>query len=170
MLRISVKNGIDFVNEMWYNVVRGDYTMRTKSLRNDIPDTTGVKAKLIAEIITFLQIFIPVSLAKRITSILLLLAEVPHDQVSAWTGSCDRSVRQWKKQIATGDTDKLLEIGSGAGRKSKFANIKSQVLEEIEKGNYHTQQQIADMVKEKFNVEVSIMAVSRLLKKTASGN
>ena len=146
--------------------------MRTKPLSDDAryDDPTGTKAKLITEIISFLQMFIPVSLAKRITSVLLLLAGVPNDRVSEWTGSCDRSVRQWKKQIATGDTDSLLVIGSGAGRKSKFADIESQVLEELEKGNYHTQQQIADMVKEKFNVEVSLMAVSRFLKKTASEN
>lgn len=146
--------------------------MKMKSKKNEIPatydDPNGIKARLISEIITFLQMFIPVSLAKRITSVLLLLSGVPHDQVSRWTGACDRSVRQWKKQITSGDTGKLLEIGSGAGRKSKFADIESQVLSEIETGNYHTQQQIADMVKEKFDVEVSIMAVSRLLKKTAS--
>ena len=59
-------------------------------------------------------------------------------------------------------------IGRGAGRKSKFIDIEDQVLEEIENGNYHTQQQIVDMVKEKFDVNVSLMAVSRLLKKTAS--
>ena len=146
--------------------------MKLKSKKSEIPvnydDPTGIKAKLISEIIAFLQMFIPVSLAKRITSVLLLLSGVPHDQVTRWTGACDRSVRQWKKQINSGDTGKLLEMGSGAGRKSKFADIESQVLAEIEKGNYHTQQQIADMVKEKFDVEVSIMAVSRLLKKTAS--
>ena len=148
--------------------------MKMKSRKNEIPanydDPTGIKAKLISEIILFLQMFIPVSLAKRITSVLLLLSGVPHDQVSKWTGACDRSVRQWKKQITSGDTGKLLEMGSGAGRKSKFADIESQVLDEIEKGNYHTQQKIANMVKEKFNVEVSIMAVSRLLKRTASKN
>lgn len=131
-------------------------------------DPSGSKAKLITEIITFLEMFVPVSLAKRITSVLLLIAGVPHDRVSELTGACDRSVRDWKKQISNGDTGKLLMIGSGAGRKSKFADIEEQVLEEIEKGNYHTQQQIVDMVQEKFNVKVSLMAVSRLFKKTAS--
>jgi transposase len=41
-------------------------------------------------------------------------------------------------------------------------------IEEIEKGNYQTLQQIADMIQEKFEIHVSIMAVSRLLKKTKS--
>lgn len=146
--------------------------MKTKAFSNDTPyaDPHGVRAKLIKEIIEFLQLFIPPALARRITSLLLLVAGVPHDRVSEWTGSCDRSVRQWRKQIATGNTDSLLTLSSGAGRKSKFADIEAQVLEEINSGNYHTQQQIADMVKEKFNVNVSLMAVSRFLKKTASGS
>ena len=76
--------------------------MKLKSKKSEIPvnydDPTGIKAKLISEIIAFLQMFIPVSLAKRITSVLLLLSGVPHDQVTRWTGACDRSVRQWKSK------------------------------------------------------------------------
>ena len=146
--------------------------MKTKTIPSDpqFADSHGTRAKLIREIIEFLQLFIPPTLARRITCVLLLVAGVPHNRVSEWTGSCDRSVRQWRKQIETGDTDSLLTIGSGAGRKSKFADIEDQVLDEINSGNYHTQQQIVDMVKEKFNVDVSLMAVSRFLKKTASGS
>lgn len=146
--------------------------MRTKKVsnENELDNLNENRSKLIREIISFLQLFIPPVLARRITSVLLLLAGVSHERVSEWTGSCDRSVRQWKKQISTGDTDKLLMIGTGAGRKSKFVDIEDQVLQEINTGNYYTQQQIADMVKEKFNVQVSLMAVSRLLKKTASGD
>ena len=142
--------------------------MRTKNTLYEpktYDDPTGTRAKLIKEIIAFLELFIPSILARRITSVLLLLAGVPHDRVAEWTGSCDRSIRQWMKQISSGDTDKLLTVSTGAGRKSKFVNIEEQVLADIESGNYHTLQQIADMVKEKYNIEVSLMAVSRLLKK-----
>ena len=141
--------------------------MRTKQIPTvpNYDDPNGVKVKLIKDIIAFLQMFIPPIMAKRIASALLLVAGVPHDRVSEWTGSCDRSVREWNKQISSGKTEKILMIGRGAGRKSKFIDIEDQVLEEIENGNYHTQQQIVDMVKEKFDVNVSLMAVSRLLKK-----
>jgi len=144
--------------------------MRTKKLpeNQNFEDPSGIKSILIKEIIDFLQLFIPSSLAKRITSVLLLLAGVPHARVSEWTGSCDRSVWEWNKLISTENTEKLFMIGNGSGRKSKFADIEPQVLKEIETGNYHTQQQIADMVKEKFDVQVSLISVSRLLKKTAS--
>ena len=144
--------------------------MSRKTMANDAgsEEFQTIRAKAVNEVIRFLQMFIPVTTAKRIVSILLLIAGVPRDLVCELTGSCDRSVRQWKKQILSGETDKLLLIDNNAGRKSKFENIETQVLSEIAKGNYHTQQQIADMVKEKFGVEVSLMAVSRFLKKTAS--
>ena len=56
------------------------------------------------------------------------------------------------------------------GRKAKSADVESEILDEIEKGNYHTRQQIADMIKDKFNITVTVTAVSRLLKKTDSKN
>ena len=137
---------------------------------NGYQDLNETKAAAIDQVIKFLQIFLPTTVAKRIVSILLIVAGVPNENVTKWTGSCDRSVRQWKKQIATGDISSLLTTESGNGRKSKFEGIESQVIEEIESGNYHTQQEIADMVKDKFGINVSLMAVSRFLKKTASGS
>ena len=131
---------------------------------------TAIRKKLVSDIIAFLQLFIPSTLAKRITSIILLVAGAPYGCVSEWTGSCDRSVRQWRKQITDGDTDKLLVMGASAGRKSKLADIEAQVLAEIENNNYHTLQQIADMVKEKYNISVSTMAIHRFLKKTKSND
>ena len=146
--------------------------MKTKYSQVDsrYDDPEGIKARLIKDIITYLQLFLSPSQARRITSILLLIAGVPSQRITEWTGSCERSIRDWKKQISAGDANSLLAQGKGAGRKSKFTDIESQVLEELENGNYHTQQQIADMVKEKFGISVSLMAVSRFLKKTASGS
>ena len=63
------------------------------------------------------------------------------------------------------DVDNLFEIKAGRGRKSKIKDVESQIVEEIEKGNYQTLQQIADMIKEKFEINVSLMSVSRLVKK-----
>ena len=53
----------------------------------------------------------------------------------------------------------------GGGRKAKCASVENEILDEFEKGNYHTRQQIADMIKEKFNIDVTVTAVSRLLRK-----
>lgn len=130
----------------------------------------SISLKLISEILNFMQLFVPVTLAKRIISIIMILAGANTKTITQLTGSCERSIRIWKNQIANGDTENLLKIGCGRGRKSKFSNIEPQVLEELEKGNYQTLRQIADMVHEKFGVDVSIMAVSRLLKKTKSAS
>ncbi len=62
----------------------------------------------------------------------------------------------------------MLELKEGRGRKGKAADVKEQILAEVEKGNYHTRQQIADMVEEKFHISMSVSAIGRFLKKTAS--
>jgi transposase len=46
--------------------------------------------------------------------------------------------------------------------------VEKEIVEEIENNNYHSQQEIADMILEKFSLKVSLSAVGRLLKKTAS--
>lgn len=142
--------------------------MKVKKNTKTVPNDNAVPIKLVNEILLFLQTVMPLSLAKRILSIVLILAGVPNETITTWTGSCDRSVRQWRKQIETGNTSDLLVIKGGSGRKSKLSEIEPLVVKELEQGNYQTQQQIADMVQEKFGVTVSLMAVSRFLKKTTS--
>lgn len=142
--------------------------MKVKKNTKTVPNDNAVPIKLVNEILLFLQTVMPLSLAKRILSIVLILAGVPNETITTWTGSCNRSVRQWRKQIETGNTSDLLVIKGGSGRKSKLSEIEPLVVKELEQGNYQTQQQIADMVQEKFGVTVSLMAVSRFLKKTTS--
>ena len=112
--------------------------------------------------------FLSPIIARRIISAILIIAGVHSTGITQLTGLCERSIRNLKNQIAAGNTDSLFEIKSGRGRKSKFKDVESQIVGEIERGNYQTLQQIADMVREKFGINASIMAVSRLLKKTKS--
>jgi len=56
------------------------------------------------------------------------------------------------------------EMQRGEGRKGKAADVEEQILAELEKGNYHTRQQIADMVKEKFDISMSVWAIGRFLR------
>lgn len=101
-------------------------------------------------------------------SALLIIAGVRNRDITQLTGLCEHSILDLKKRLVAGDTDCLFESIKGRGRKSKLKDIDSQIIEEIEKGNYQTLQQIADMVYDKFEVRVSTTAISRLLKKTAS--
>ena len=127
-----------------------------------------ITLRIVDSISSFLQLFVSPVIARRLISAILIIAGTRSGEITRLTGLCERSVRSLKNQLVTGNTDGLFDVSSGRGRKSKFKDIEAQIVEEIEKGNYQTLQQIADMVYEKFGIKVSIMAVSRLLKKTKS--
>ena len=52
---------------------------------------------VITKVIGFLQLFMPVTLAKRITAMVLLAAGIPVSRITELTGLCDRSTRSWRK-------------------------------------------------------------------------
>ncbi len=115
----------------------------------------------------FLRLFMPETLVKRVLSIILISAGLGNSRVTELTGYCDRSVRGLRKKMAGGDISGLLTVGGG-GRKGKTAGIENEILAELEKNNYHTRQQIADMIHEKFGVSISPSAVGKFLKKTGT--
>ncbi len=135
-------------------------TGQRKTIGNTNENTGAIK-----KVIEFLQVFLPITLAKRLVAIVLLGAGVPAAQVTELTGLCDRSTRGLLKSMGEEEIESLLTIKSGSGKKSKMFGLETEILQEIEKNNYHTRQQIADMIKEKFHVQVSVSAVGRLLKK-----
>lgn len=131
---------------------------------NRIPESVSV----IQKVIDFLLLFIPKILAKRVVAIILLAADVPVPRVIELSGVCDRTVRGLLKSLKEGQTDSLFTIRSGSGSRSKTKGIENEILKEIENNNYHTQRQIADMIRDKFGITISLPAVARLLKKTVS--
>jgi transposase len=130
---------------------------------------------IIKAVINFLRMIMTETLAKRIVSMVLLSVGVQNAQVTELTGLCDKSVRVLKKSIESGEIGSLFHVGGG-GRKRKLTDVESAVVEEIEKNDYqlrseaecHSQQQIADMVHEKYGIKVSLPVIARLLKKTKS--
>ena len=125
---------------------------------------------LIKAVIQFLQVLIGATLAKRIVSIVLIAVGVPNARISEVTGLSDRCLWTLKKSIHNGNMDALFVVGHGGGRSGKAKDFESVIVEELEKNNYHSRQQVADMIKEKFGISMSVSAVGRLLKKTASGD
>ena len=148
---------------------------------------------------SFLGMFMCETLVKRILGVILVAAGLSNDRVTEMTGLCDRSVRSLRKAVESGDTERLfirdgvqypapwgdsfyrspaiprcLQRGrlfvSGGGRKSKLRDVEAAIVEEIGNSNYHSRQQIADMIQEKYGIKVSLPAVGRLLKKTASND
>ncbi len=123
---------------------------------------------IISIILNFLAIFMPMTLAKRVVGIILIAAGLQVSQIAKTTGITERSIRSYGKVIREGKTDSLLKLKEGRGRKGKAADVETEIIEEVEKGNYHTRQQIADMIKEKFQISISVYSVGRLLKKRRS--
>ena len=126
--------------------------------------------KTMGTIISFLLVFAPKTLVKRTVAMILLTADVPIPRVVAFSGLCGRSVRELKRAMAEKDVSSLLTLKNGSGSRSKTKGLEDEIIAEVERGNCHTRQQIADMIGEKFQVKVSVTAVARLLKKTASSD
>jgi transposase len=127
-----------------------------------------VAARMIGEIIGFLRNLMTETLAKRIVSIVLIVVGVSNERVSELTGLCDRSVRELRKKIKEGGADdRLFHVGGGGG-KGKLKDIEELIIEKIETHNYHTQQEIADMIYDEYGIKVHRTVIGKLLKKTKS--
>ena len=118
-------------------------------------------------IIGFLRMLMPQTLAKRIASMALIAIGVPDGRVTELTGLCDRSVRSLRKSLEEGETETLFHVGGGSGQ-SKLLGFEAAIISEIETGSYSNRRQIADMIRNKYGIEVCLNTVSNFLKKTGS--
>ena len=123
----------------------------------------------ITKVIAFLRLFMPETLAKRIICIVLLAVGIASGEVADITGFCEKTVKSINKKMNADNFDSLFSI-SGGGRKSKLTNIEKAIVEEVEQGEYHSKQQVVDMIQEKHGLKTSLAAVGRLLKKTQLGS
>ena len=135
-------------------------------IRNDETMSDNERSiKIMGTIVSFLLVFVPKTLAKRIVAMILLAADVPIPRVVELSGLCERSVRELKRAMAEKDVSGLLTLKNGSGSRSKTKGLEDEIIAEAERGNYHTRRQIADMIEDKFQVKVSVTAVAGLLKK-----
>ena len=125
---------------------------------------------IMSAVIQFLQTFMSETLAKRIVGIVLIAIGTQHDRITELTGMSDRSIWRAKKAITAGNINNIFTLGHRSGRPGKAKGFECEIAEELEKNNYHTRQQVADMIYEKFGITMSVSAVGKLLKKTASGD
>jgi transposase len=125
-------------------------------------------ARMFGEIIGFLRNLMTETLAKRIVSIVLIVAGVSNERVSELTGLCDRSVRELRKKIKEGGADdRLFHVGGGGG-KGKLKDIEDLIIEKIETHTCHTRQEISDMIYDEYGIKVHRTVIGKLLKKTKS--
>ena len=147
-------------------MAKAEKTGQTRDLIAQPPSQETID--VIARVIEFLRLFMSETLAKRIISMVLIALAMPDKHVTELTGLCDRSVRALRKAIGDGDIGNLFSVGGGRGPKRKLASVEEEIIKEIDGSNYHTRQEIADMIQEKYGIKVSLPAVGRLLKKIAS--
>ena len=100
-------------------------------------------------VISFLAIFMLITLVKRVLSFVLIAAGVDNKNINRLTGYGESTIRKLKSDMRKKSLSELFTI-RGGGRKAKSAGIEKEILNELEKSNYHIRQQVADMIKEKF--------------------
>ena len=136
-----------------------------KDINQNVEDTTfDWRVHVIGLVATFLGLFMPKTLVKRLLCIVLLCAEVSMETNIRLSGYSERSIYTIKAKIREGRYDELLVI-EGGGRKAKLADLEKSIVEKLETGNYHTHREIADMIETEFGIEnVSVSSVRRFLK------
>ena len=120
-------------------------------------------------IVQFMKMFMTETLAKRVVGMVLIAVGISNSHITKIIGLSDRSIWILKKAMRSGNIENLFVAGHGSGRTGKAKGFERAIAEELERNNYHTRQQVADMILEKFNIKMSVSAVGKLLKKTASG-
>jgi transposase len=132
------------------------------------PDCQFDTAQIIDKALIFLRLFMCETLAKRVMGIVLIAVGLPDSRAAELIRLSNKSFGMLKKRLDNDELDSMFHI-AGGGRKRKLAEIEGAIVDEINNGAYHSHQQIADMIQEKYGIKVSLPVISRLLKKTASG-
>lgn len=138
-----------------------DNKSKNSYVKDDNDSDSCMKAAL-----NFLQLFLPKTTARKLMCVVLIAAGVSVSRIVTLTGLSDRTVRSTGRSVRDGSIGDVLAHKKTSGRSRKTAGVEEQILAELEHGDYHTQQQIADMIQEKFQIKISLPAVGRLLKKT----
>jgi transposase len=123
----------------------------------------------IGKILDFLKFYMCETLAKRLLCAILLVVGFQPPQIASIVGLSQKTVIKFGNAIENGHMNEVLAV-SGGGRKRKLADVEAQVVADINNGTFHTRQQIADMVYEKYGIKVSLPAIGRIVKKTKSSD
>ena len=105
------------------------------------------------KIFTFLQEKMPITLAKRVVSLIMICNGLNTSDIIEFSGYCKRSVATLRSNIKSGNYSSLLEI-RGGGRPSVLAGMENEIIAALEANNFYTQQQIADMINDLANSKI----------------
>lgn len=124
---------------------------------------------IIEGIIKWLELLMPVTVARRIVCLILIAVGVHRFRIADLTGVSDRTIRTLQKAVKEKQPiAPLLSVKAGRGRKSKLADFEAEVVKRVAEGQFETRTQVVQMIKDDFGIEISVTTAGRLLKKTAS--
>lgn len=134
----------------------------------------GFAKTAVSAVIALLRLFLSDTLAKRVACIVLLAAGMPDSRIAVLTETGERTVRRYRKELSNAaaeeDVTRLLSIKKPSRTRSKTWGMQEEILDEIDRHNCRTRQEAAQIIKEKFGIELSVTAVGKLLKKGGSSN
>ena len=123
----------------------------------------------IAQVITFLSLVMPQTLAVRVVAIILLSIGVPRNTIVDLYVCCRRSLCTYSKAIVNGQLESLFTIKKGAGRLPFFSllggkNYADEIRHVLDTENFCCAADIQRMLKERFGLEATISTVKYMLK------
>jgi len=92
-------------------------------------------AIIMEAVISFLAVFMPITLVKRVLSLVMIAAGVDNKNINRLTGYGESTIRKLKSDMCKKSLSELLTI-KGGRRKAKSAGVEKEILNELEKGNY----------------------------------
>ena len=142
--------------------------MTTETMQSNNSIRKHHSEAIISKVIGFLSMLMPMTIAKRILCIILLSVGITVEETARISGFCEKTVKSINKKVNANDIDVLFVIGGG-GRKGILFGLEKEIIDEVNQNTYHTRQQVADMIYDKYGLKVSPKTVGKLLKKTGSG-
>lgn len=137
---------------------------KTAKDKDELQDKTN--NWVIDEIIKWLELFMPVTIAKKIVCLILIAMRIHRFAIAENTGVSDRTIRTLQKAVKEKQPiDSLLTIKNGRGRKSKLTDVEAEIIQRIEEGQFETRSQVVQMIKDEFGIEISVATAGRILKK-----
>lgn len=125
-----------------------------------------IYTRLMAVVINLLSQLMTITLAKRVVNVILIIAGLGNSRIAELTGTSDRTVRDLRKKVDSGDTDDLFVVRSGKNKKkSKTDGYEQQILDELDRNNYYNTRQIQQMISDKYSITMSLTAIRNFLHK-----
>ena len=119
------------------------------------------------DILSFLSLFLPDTFAKRLVAATMLVVEIPVKNVATLLDMGLSTVYDLRKALMNATSSKeimaLFQMKPGCGRKSKTGNVADAIKSEIDSGCYSCLRSIQEMIKDRFQIALSIASTAVLI-------